>query len=78
MTSPRNVALSLVLLVVSLSAWEAVVRVAQIQAFIAFSAAWKADRGAPWAVPTLKEVGRIAWRHLLEDADKTAASTHNP
>ena len=34
MTSPRNVALSLVLLVVSLSAWEAVVRVAQIQAFI--------------------------------------------
>lgn len=34
MTSPRNVALSVVLLALSLSAWEAIVRVAQIQAFI--------------------------------------------
>ena len=47
----------------------------QLQAFIAFSARLRADRGLPWPVPTLKEVGRIAWRHLLEGADATAAST---
>ena len=34
MTSPRNLALSVLLLVASLLAWEAVVRVAHIQAFI--------------------------------------------
>jgi protein-tyrosine phosphatase len=50
----------------------------QIQAFIAFSSELKARRGAPWPVPTLKEVGRIAWRHLFEDADTTAASTRGP
>ena len=34
MTNTRNVALSLVLLIVSLLAWEAIVRVFGIQAFI--------------------------------------------
>ena len=30
------------------------------------------------ALRTLREVGRIAWRHLFEDADTTAASTRGP
>jgi predicted protein tyrosine phosphatase len=50
----------------------------QIQAFLAFSTEVKAERGSPWAVPALKDVGRIAWRHLFEDADTTAASTRGP
>ena len=50
----------------------------QLQTFLAFSAELKARRGFAWAVPTLREVGRIAWRHLLEDADTTAASTRGP
>lgn len=50
----------------------------QLQAFLAFAAAVKAERGAPWAVPALREVGRIAWRHLFEGADATAASTRGP
>jgi protein-tyrosine phosphatase len=48
---------------------------AQIEAFLAFAAELKAERGAPWAVPSVREVGRIAWRHLYEGADATAAST---
>lgn len=51
---------------------------AQLQAFLAFAAEVKAAQGAPWVLPTLKEVGRIAWRHLFEDADATAASTRGP
>jgi protein-tyrosine phosphatase len=51
---------------------------AQIQAFLAFSSEVKSERGSPWAVPGLKDVGRIAWRHLFEDADATAASTRGP
>ncbi len=47
----------------------------QLQAFIAFSAEVRAEQGAPWSVPSLRELGLIAWRHLLEDADATAAST---
>lgn len=51
---------------------------AQLQAFLAFAAEVKAERGAPWAVPTLREVGAIAWRHLFVGADATAASTRGP
>ncbi len=47
----------------------------QLQAFVAFAAEVKAERGAPWDVPTVREVGKIAWRHLFEGADATAAST---
>ncbi len=50
----------------------------QLQAFIAWCGEVKAERGAPWEVPALKDVGRIAWRHLFEEADKTAASTRGP
>jgi protein-tyrosine phosphatase len=50
----------------------------QLQAFLEFAAEVKAERGAPWAVPALREVGRIAWRHLFEGADATAASTRGP
>ncbi len=50
----------------------------QLQAFLAFAAEVKAARGAPWDVPALREVGKIAWRHLFEGADATAASTHGP
>ncbi len=50
----------------------------QLQAFVAFCAEVKAERGTPWEVPALKEVGKIAWRHLFEDADRTAASTRGP
>ncbi len=47
----------------------------QLQAFLAFAAEVKAGRDAPWVVPTVREVGKIAWRHLFEGADATAAST---
>lgn len=50
----------------------------QLRAFLAFAAELKGSRGAPWEVPTLAEVGRIAWRHLFEGADATAASTRGP
>lgn len=47
----------------------------QLEAFLAFAAEVKAGRGAPWPVPTVREVGRIAWRHLFEGEDAAAAST---
>jgi protein-tyrosine phosphatase len=50
----------------------------QLQAFVAFAAEVKVERGAPWAVPSVREVGRIAWRHLFEGTDPTAASTRGP
>ncbi|HEX9051684.1 MAG TPA: dual specificity protein phosphatase [Anaeromyxobacter sp.] len=50
----------------------------QLRAFLAFAAEVRAERGAPWAVPALREVGEIAWRHLREGADATAASTRGP
>ncbi len=50
----------------------------QLQAFLAFAGEVKGARDAPWAVPTVREVGRIAWRHLFEGADATAASTRGP
>ncbi len=51
---------------------------AQLEAFVAFAGEVKAARNAPWDVPTVREVGKIAWRHLLEDADATAASPRGP
>lgn len=54
----------------------------QLQAFIIFAAELKAERGAGWAVPSLRELGAVAWRHLLGDdgelslADARASSTH--
>ncbi len=50
----------------------------QLQAFLSFAAEVKAERGAPWDLPSLEEVGRIAWRHLLEGADAAASSTRGP
>jgi len=48
---------------------------AQIQAFLDFAAAVKSERGTPWPLPSVREVALIAWRHLYEGADATAAST---
>jgi protein-tyrosine phosphatase len=39
----------------------------QLEAFIAFSAGVRAERQAPWPVPSLEELGAIAWRHLQEE-----------
>ncbi len=50
----------------------------QLEAFVAFCAEVQAERGTPWPVPTVREVGRIAWRHLFEGADAAAASTRHP
>lgn len=47
----------------------------QLRAFVAFAAEVKAGRGAAWEVPAVRDVGRIAWRHLLEGDDARAAST---
>ncbi len=47
----------------------------QLQAFLAFAAEVKAARGASWPLPTVREVGEIAWRHLFAGADARAAST---
>jgi predicted protein tyrosine phosphatase len=45
---------------------------AQLLAFIAFAAAQRAERGAHWAVPGLRELGEIAWSHLREGGDASA------
>jgi len=42
----------------------------QLEAFIAFSARVRAERNAPWPVPTLEELGVIAWRHLREQGEE--------
>jgi predicted protein tyrosine phosphatase len=39
----------------------------QLTAFATFAAQVKAERGAPWAVPTVRELGLIAWRHLFRE-----------
>lgn len=46
---------------------------AQLEAFIAFSRAVRAERGASWDVPTLEGLGNIAWRHLREGASREEA-----
>ncbi|MGC3998307.1 MAG: dual specificity protein phosphatase [Anaeromyxobacter sp.] len=38
----------------------------QLEAFMAFSGRLRAERGATWPVPTLEELGAIAWRHLRD------------
>jgi predicted protein tyrosine phosphatase len=43
----------------------------QLEAFIAFSARLRAERDAPWPMPTIDELGAIAWRHLRADAGRT-------
>jgi hypothetical protein len=32
-----------------------------------FAEEHKAERGAPWNVPSMRQLAAIAWRHLLED-----------
>jgi predicted protein tyrosine phosphatase len=53
---------------------------AQLEAFIAFAAARRAEVGAGWDVPGLRALGSIAWRHLGQggdapEEDARAAST---
>lgn len=56
----------------------------QLRAIAAFAADVKAERGAPWEVPTMRQLGLIAWRHLFHEEDAAvtdeaarAASTHS-
>jgi predicted protein tyrosine phosphatase len=44
----------------------------QLRAIVAFAAAWKAERGAPWEVPTVGALGAVAWRHLLLEEDEVS------
>jgi predicted protein tyrosine phosphatase len=39
----------------------------QLEALIAFSARVRVERAASWRVPTVEELGAVAWRHLRED-----------
>jgi predicted protein tyrosine phosphatase len=55
----------------------------QLRAVVAFAAGVKAERGAAWGLPTVNELGAIAWRHLLHDEEDEvseeearASSTH--
>jgi protein-tyrosine phosphatase len=45
----------------------------QLKAFLRFAMGIKAERGAPWEVPTLRQICRIAWRHLFRDGDEVSA-----
>jgi predicted protein tyrosine phosphatase len=40
----------------------------QLEALITFAARIRAERGAAWPVPTIEELGLVAWRHLREEA----------
>lgn len=40
----------------------------QLEALIAFSARVRAERGARWPLPSLEDLGAVAWRHLRDDA----------
>jgi predicted protein tyrosine phosphatase len=42
----------------------------QLQAIAAFAEAVKAERGAPWEVPAVRDLAAIAWRHLFHDEDE--------
>lgn len=44
----------------------------QLEALVAFSARVRAERGAGWPLPSLEELGAVAWRHLRDD-DAAAA-----
>jgi predicted protein tyrosine phosphatase len=55
---------------------------AQLEAFRAFVARVRVERGAPWEVPSLRALGAVAWSHLLGGADvaseeASAASTRS-
>lgn len=39
----------------------------QLDALIAFSARVRAERGARWPLPSLEDLGAVAWRHLRDD-----------
>jgi predicted protein tyrosine phosphatase len=41
----------------------------QLEALRTFAARVQAERGAPWGVPSLPVLGRVAWSHLLGGAD---------
>lgn len=42
---------------------------AQLEALVAFSTRVRAERAARWPLPTLDQLGAIAWRHLRDDAE---------
>jgi predicted protein tyrosine phosphatase len=56
----------------------------QLEALVAFSARVRARSRASWDVPTVDELGAIAWRHLRQDSvevdrdEARAASTRAP
>jgi protein-tyrosine phosphatase len=41
----------------------------QLEALRRFAEELKAERGAPWAVPSVPQLGAIAWRHLFDEGD---------
>lgn len=45
---------------------------AQLQALVGFCAALKAETGAPWPVPEVRELGEIAWTHLRGGGEEEA------
>ena len=44
----------------------------QLEALIAFSARVRTERGARWMLPSLEDLGAVAWRHLRDDAAEPA------
>ncbi|HEY6003213.1 MAG TPA: dual specificity protein phosphatase [Anaeromyxobacter sp.] len=44
----------------------------QLRAIVTFAAAVKAERGAPWEVPTVASLAAIAWRHLFREEDEVS------
>jgi protein-tyrosine phosphatase len=44
----------------------------QLRAIVAFAAAVKAERGAPWEVPSVHALGAVAWRHLFREEDEVS------
>ncbi|HEY6097963.1 MAG TPA: dual specificity protein phosphatase family protein [Anaeromyxobacter sp.] len=44
----------------------------QLQAFVTFAARLKAERGAPWEVPSVRELGAVAWSHLAQEEDEVS------
>ncbi len=48
----------------------------QLEAFAAFAAGWKAERGAAWPVPAFAEMAEIAYRHLRAAGEPTREAAH--
>lgn len=44
----------------------------QLRAVASFAAQVKAELGAAWDVPTVNELGAIAWRHLFHEEDEVS------